>query len=362
MRLRLIVLISILASGLGGWGLACGRSSPPPAPRVPPGPAQARSEMFSSARAWSDLEALSRIGPRASGSAGAREARKYIGGELKAVDLEVDEIVTPVEFEDGGSLELTHLVATVPGDSHQLFLLVAPYDSSRFDDDVDFVGTNDGASGAALLLEFARVLADRPLHYTTRLVFLEGEGRLGRGGPPSEDQRTTGSRLFAEQMEIANKLASVRLLVAFNRVCDADLRIARDLGSHRMHREEFWKAAGRLGYTDAFPLDQLFESLLASHVAFRERGVRPVVAIEDTAFGGEDPPGIYADTEEDDLAHCAPESLGVVGAVSLAALETIGDRLAKIDRFARSPLTEVEDSAPGEETEDAAAEQNDADR
>jgi len=90
--------------------------------------------------------------------------------------------------------------------------------------------------------------------------------------------------------------------------------------------------------------------------------VRPVLAIEDTAFGGEDPPGIYADTEDDDLAHCAPESLGVVGAVSLAALETIGDRLAKIDRFARSPLTEVEGSAPGEETEDAAAEPDAADR
>ena len=122
------------------------------------------------------------------------------------------------------------------------------------------------------------------------------------------------------------------------------------------------RAAGRLGYTDAFPLDQPFESLLASHVAFRERGVRPVLAIEDTAFGGEDPPGIYADTEDDDLAHCAPESLGIVGAVSLAALETIGDRLAKIDRFARSPLTEVEGSAPGEETEDAAAEPDAADR
>jgi len=337
-------ILSLASVLLVGSLAVCGRSSPPPAPRVPPGPAPLPHEAFSAERAWSDLAALSQIGPRASGTAGAREARNYIREQLEALELQVDEIVTPVELNGAGSLELTHVVATIPGDSPQLFLLVAPYDSSHFDD-VDFVGTNDGASGAALLLEFARVLAARPLPYTTRFAFLEGEGRLGRGGHPFEERRGVGSRLLANQMALEDELAAVRLLVAFNRVCDADLRIARDLGSHRMHREEFWKAARRLGQVDAFPPNELFESPQSSHLAFRDRGVRPVLAIEDTAFGGEEAPGIYADTDEDDLAHCAPESLEIVGAVSLAALETIGDRLAKIDRFARSPLTAVEPSA-----------------
>jgi hypothetical protein len=35
------------------------------------------------------------------------------------------------------------------------------------------------------------------------------------------------------------------------------------------------------------------------------------------------------------------DSLGTVGIVSLAALEAIGERLVKIDRFARSPLSEA---------------------
>jgi glutaminyl-peptide cyclotransferase len=326
---------------LAGALLVCGRAAPPPAPLAPPEAGLNRFEAFSLERAWADLEAFSAIGSRVSGSRGARSARQYIRSQLATVGVDGDKVTTRVELEGLEPLQLTHVVAIIPGTSPQLFVLVAPYDSSGFDD-VAFIGTNDGASGAALLLEFARVLSNQPLPYTTRLVFLDGEGRLGRHGPGLEDRRGFGSRSLAERMQEEGELDAIRLLVAFNRVCDADLRIARDLGSHRIYREEFWRTAARLGREDAFRPGDAFESSLSSHVAFRELGVRPTVAIEDTAFGGEAPPGIYADTEQDDLEHCSPESLETVGAVSLAAIETIGDRLAKIDRFARSPLIEME--------------------
>ena len=81
-------------------------------------------------------------------------------------------------------------------------------------------------------------------------------------------------------------------------------------------------------------------------------GVRASVALVDTRYGGDEPPGAYAETAEDVPAHCAPESLESVGIVALEALGTIGRRLEKIDRFARSPLAEVEPTvraAPAEE-------------
>ena len=318
-----------------------------------PKPGLGRFERFSTERAWTDLQAFAAIGARRSGSSGARAARQYIRSELAAVGVDGEKLTTRVELEGLDPLRLTHVVATIPGASAQLFVLVAPYDSSRIDD-VDFIGVNDGASGAALLLEFARILADQPLPYATRLIFLDGEGRLGRGGAEFEDRRRLGGAAVAERMREDGELDAIRLLVAFNRVCDADLRIARDLGSHRIHREEFWRTAVRMGRTDAFRPSDAFESPLSSHVAFRELGVRPTVAIEDTVFGGESPPGIYADTAEDDLEHCSRESLESVGVVSLAAIETIADRLAKIDRFARSPLSEIESPAVGAASEGAA--------
>ncbi|MDH3519897.1 MAG: M28 family peptidase [Myxococcales bacterium] len=325
--------------------VACGGSSPPPAPLRPPDPETARFDAFSPARAWASLEALSAMGSRASGTRGARAAREMLRDRLAEASIESREIVTRVDLDGIEPIELTHIVADLPGDSAQLFVLVAPYDSSRFDDG-EFVGANDDASGAALLLELARVFAAYPLPYATRVVFLDGEGRLGRGGEDLQNLRGLGSASFAELMDEAGELHAVRLLVSFNRVCDADLRIARDLGSHRIYREEFWKAAARLGYSDVFPPAARFESSPGGHEAFRARGLRAVLAIEGSGNGGEDVPSGYVDGEADDLAHCAPESLEKIGVVTLAALETIGTRLAKIDRFAQSPLLELENVDP----------------
>jgi hypothetical protein len=330
-----------LSAIVGALLLGCGGAPSQPAPPATPHTDATAPHSFSSARAWSDLEALSALGPRVSGSKAAGDARRYITQQLEAAGLPVLEIEARRELEGVGSLEWTHVATTIEGTSPELFVLLAPYDTGHFEE-FSFLGVNDGASGAALLLELARVLAARELPYTTRLVFVDGEGRFGRGGSDLEELRWLGSQTLAETMEEEGLLPSIRLLLAVNRVCDAEIRIARDLGSHRHHREEFWKVAAALGHVEAFPPEQGFESVQASHRAFAARGVRPVVAIVDTAFGGDAPPGVYADSEEDAIVHCAPESLEVVGTVTLRALETIGRRLAKIDRFSQSPLAELE--------------------
>jgi hypothetical protein len=239
---------------------------------------------------------------------------------------------------------LRHLSVTLPGASPDRFLLMAPYDSSRFAS-FEFVGANDGASSAALLLELARVLKARSLPYTTQLVFLDGEGRADGDGEGPTRERWYGSAGLAERMREAGELEGIRLLVAFHQVCDADLHIARDLSSHRVHREEFFKAARRLGRPGPFPTDRGFETVDASDDAFRERGVRAVVALSDTHYGGDAAPGAFAESADDTVERCAPESLEAVGVVTLEALATIGRRLAKIDRFTRSPLAEAEAAA-----------------
>ncbi len=144
-------------------------------------------------------------------------------------------------------------------------------------------------------------------------------------------------------------LPYIRLLVGFNRVCDADLAITRDLGSHRTYREDFWNAAARLGHEDIFQSGQPFETVLGSHRPFADAGARRVVFISDSIFGGQESPGLYADTEDDDLEHCSSNSLQVVGRVSLEALRTISQRLAKIDRFSTSPLASMSSREKEEE-------------
>ncbi len=152
-------------------------------------------------------------------------------------------------------------------------------------------------------------------------------------GPDGTLLREIGSFGLASRLAEQGS-ANVRLIVYINRVGDADLRIARDLMSNRIYREEFWRAASALGWTRAFARDAAYENAGVTHAAFSQIGVRQVVSILDTSFGGDQPPGLYSGTAQDTLERCAPESLESVGEVVLEALDAISTRLAKLDRFA----------------------------
>ncbi len=317
---------------------AC-QKSPPPAPEPPPPPPFQPGDGFEAQLAWSHLEALTAIGPRVSGTDGAEKARDYIEEQLEILGLEVQsqEIDVTLGGEDGEEIEVEYLAAVVPGASDDVFLFAAPFDTRPFED-FEFVGANDGGSGAAVLLELARVFNRSPLPYTAWFVFLDGEAARAAPGAETAEPAFFSSGTLARLLSDQDVLSRVRLAVVMNRVGDSELRIARDLRSERLYRQEFWRAAARLGHDEAFPPNQPFESPEASHLPLVAQGLRRVVALVDTSYGGEEPPGIYADTSSDTLAHCSPESLGAVGAVTVEASRQIATRLVRIDRFSDAPL------------------------
>ena len=93
----------------------------------------------------------------------------------------------------------------MPGESDDLVVLAAPFDSRHFES-FTHVGANNGASGAALLLEMARVLSVDPIPYTVWLAFLDGEAAHAEDARP--DQRFLGSRaLVSEIQEVARSPA-----------------------------------------------------------------------------------------------------------------------------------------------------------
>ena len=332
-----------------------------PAP-VPPQPGWgSRPGEFSRDRAWQHLEALVRIGPRVTETEGASRARAYILDELSKLDIEVH-TQTATQFlppDQEQELNLTNLVGVVPGESEDVVILGAPYDS-RFFEDFRFVGANDGASGAAVLLEMARVLAERPLPYTTWIAFFDAEALRETGDSERDRVMLLGSRAFAILLRQYRLVHRTHLMLALNRVCDADLQIARDSRSNRHARDVFFEAAKRLGRAEAFPLDQRFQSFIGSHLYFKEARLR-VVGLSDTSFGGDEPPGLYANSEDDDLEHCSPESLETVGAVALEALEVFTKRIANVVRSTRAtPAEPVEVPTEPLEPEQPSPEQGEA--
>ncbi len=335
MRARLEVCAALLCAAVA---VAC-QSTPPalqPA-RVEPA---AGVERFDVARVWEDLETFAGIGPRVMGSEGAAKARRYIVSQLREVGLETQLQGLRVEREGKPPLSITNVAAVIPGASSDLLLVVAPYDTRPYAT-FRHQGVNQGGSGAAVLLEMARALSRQSLPYTLWFVFLEGEAPLGEG--VAAEPSHFGSRGLAQRLVELDAVPRIRLGVVIDRVCDADLQIARDLGSHRIYREEFWRAAQRLGRVDAFPRHSDFQSPRSSHEELKAIGVPRVVTLTDTSFGGEEPPGIYSGNEDDTIAHCSPASLATVGLVTLEALDTISKRLARIDRFSRSPVEGAEE-------------------
>ncbi len=316
----------------------------------------AASTDFSADAAFAHLRALVEIGPRVAGTAGAAEARAYLRAELEKLGLRVEERrVAGPPGPDGAPLEFVNLVAVIPGDSPQIFVLATPYDTRRFER-FRFVGANAAASGPALLLELARVIQSNPLRYTTWIVFLDGEAASADGDASDAAPAHAGSLALARELSSETGAPKVRMIVLFGQVGDADLHIARDLRSHRLFREEFWLAAARLGRSDVFRAGDPFESPPGSHRPFGAAGFRHVVLITDPAYGGSEPPGAFANSEDDTLERCSPQSLVSVGLVTLEALDRIGARLAKIDRFAKpvQKPTPAASEAPTE-TEPASA-------
>jgi hypothetical protein len=324
--------IGILGVSTALCGLACGKPAPPAEPA--PDPAQ-----FSGEQAWEHLERLVEIGPRVAGTPGAVAARNYIRAQLEAIGLEPKPLSFEVDYEgpegEVGTLGFESVLAVIPGESDDLLVLAAPFDSRHFES-FTHVGANNGASGAALLLEMGRVLSVDPLPYTVWLAFLEGDATYADDAPP--DERFLGSRALVREIQGSGALSRTRLMIYFNQVADQDLEIARDLRSERVIRRSFQHAAKDLGYQAVFPPDRPFSRPPGGHGAFIEVGFRRVMLVSDDRFGGDEAPGVYWQTEEDTLEQCDPESLAIVGTVTNAGLREVVALLRKVDRFSRKPV------------------------
>ena len=96
--------------------------------------------------------------------------------------------MSDVTAGNDGKLNITAL-NTMVGEQIQvdvdLVVLAAPFDSRHFES-FTHLGVNNGASGAALLLEMARVLKINPLPYTVWLAFLDGEAAHAEDARPDD--------------------------------------------------------------------------------------------------------------------------------------------------------------------------------
>jgi glutaminyl-peptide cyclotransferase len=256
------------------------------------------------------LKHLVSYGPRPAGSPALAEARRWIISQLQDAGAQVEEdsftASTPV-----GAIPMTNLIAKFPGTLSKIVMVTGHYDTKRFDR-FRFVGANDGASSAALLLELARVLRGGKHELTYWLVFFDGEEAVREQW--IDPDNTYGSRHLVQKLSADGELGRIRAMILVDMIGDADLDIQRDAESTPWLTDMVFTAAHRLGYTKEFLDSQ--GAATDDHIPFVNAGVAAVDLI-DFDYG---PNNGYWHTAKDTVDHCSPLSLTIVGRVVLATL------------------------------------------
>ncbi len=305
LKLRALLLLASLL-------VACGEraaDTPPAAARL----------AFDGARAFADLEALVRIGPRPAGSEGAARARELIRERLRQAGWPVEDHAFTAQPLGSAPVPMVNLIARHAGASAERLILITHYDTKLIPG-VEFVGANDGASGTAVLLELARVFAAEPLPLTTELVFADGEEAFGPN--ITEHDGLYGSTALAERMQADGSLAQVRSVILVDMVGDRDLNLVSDLGSSPLLRGIFARAAASVGH-GAIVDERALMAVVDDHTPFQRRGVEHVLALIDFQFGARVSPGPLWHTARDDLSAVSAASLNAVGMALVEAVRAI---------------------------------------
>jgi Zn-dependent M28 family amino/carboxypeptidase len=255
------------------------------------------------------LEEQCAMGPRYPGSGGHLAVQRYIAEKLRRCGASVS--VQPFDAvpSDGDTLRLVNIIANYRTRARERVLIGAHYDTRpRADRDPDpanreapIIGANDGASGAAVLLEIARLLGEAEPPVGVDLVFFDGEdwGAEGR-----IDDYLLGSKHFATHLrgyrpravivvDMVGERGAAFPVEGFSQsaapdLCNDLLSIAARLGVSQFRREPG-------------------SSIIDDHVPFIQEGL-PAIDIIDFEYP-------YWHTLADTPDKCSPESLGAVGAV-----------------------------------------------
>lgn len=279
---------------------------------------------FDSARAFADLKHLVSFGPRPAGSEALAKSREWIVSQLNASGVKAEEdkftATTPV-----GNLDMANLIVRVPGSSPDVVIVCGHYDTKRFDN-FRFVGANDGASSAALVMELARILVNRHYPYTLWLVFFDGEEAQRQQWEGTDNDY--GSRHMVERLSASGELNRVKALILVDMIGDAKLDIHRDPVSTAWLTDLEFATAHRLGY-DRYFVNQDYSVGGDDYDPWLAAGI-PSVDLIDFDYGpdaratpGDRNWNIYWHTAQDTVEHCSAQSLEIVGRIVLGMLQEL---------------------------------------
>lgn len=301
---------------------------------------------FSADSAYSFCEQQCSFGPRTMNSAAHEDCARWIAGKFGSYGLQVTEQKAELKGYDGTMLRSTNIIASLRPELHDRIMICAHWDSRPWaDNDPDtanwhkpVMAANDGASGVAVMLELARLLAGAaaadPASATLSpqlgvdFICFDAEDwgvPQWSDAPDDSDSWALGAQYWAANPHVEGY--KPRFAILLDMVGGQGARFFRELYSKRYAPQvvgTVWQAAQVVGYGSYFPQSD-GGMITDDHVPVNQVAGIPCIDIipyypdcEASSFG----PTWH--TVGDDMQHIDPNTLKAVGQTLVQVLFSVG--------------------------------------
>jgi Zn-dependent M28 family amino/carboxypeptidase len=285
-----------------------------------PAGAASLHDAFNAQQAYAYTARIAGFGERWPGSPGHRKTEDLIEEALRkdGARVEADSFTAGTPR---GPIAVHNIIGkfNVGAGPEQKILILAGHYDTLFQP--GFIGANDGASSAAILLAFADALAGRKTKMQIWLVWTDLEEAIRTF---DDNDGLYGSRHLAAELAANGTAPRIRAFFLLDMIGDKDLGVGRETGSNRGLQDVVARAAGQLGYSQYF--FQYETNIIDDHAPFLRAGV-PAVDVVDAMYGRMGPAfdsmGEFHHSNADTMDKVSRRSLEVVGRTMLLTVELL---------------------------------------
>lgn len=273
---------------------------------------------FNADSAYSFIAKQVGFGPRIPNSESQKKCAEWLEKKLKQYTSNVIVQTGTVTAHTGEQLPMYNIMARFKPESSNRVLLCAHWDTRPFADmeegnkKMRFDGADDGGSGTGVLLEIARILAQKPADAGIDIVLFDVEDYGTTEG--GNESYCLGSQYWSKNPPVPGYFAKYGILL--DMVGAKDARFAKEGFSVQVAPsvvEKVWSTAGRLGYSDLFT-QEIAPGVTDDHYFVRKYTGIPVIDIINYGkHNGENGFGNHWHTKEDNMAVIDKSVLKAVG-------------------------------------------------
>ncbi len=278
--------------------------------------------VFDGDSAYQAVAAQVAMGPRTPGSESAARCAGWIESELarhRADTVIIQRAMVDHPMESGRKVPMVNILGRFNPGAEKRVMLVAHYDTRPVADEESdptkasepIDGANDGASGVGVMIEMARLMAEKRPEAGVDLLFVD----LEDSGTSGDDASwCVGSQYFADNLPYESALDRPQAAIILDMVGGQGARFHREGFSQHYQPglvARVWDAARRAGYGSIFPLED-GGAIIDDHLPLLRAGIPAIDIVESrSAATGNFPPTWH--THGDNLSAIDPATLKAVG-------------------------------------------------